>query len=178
MDENEKNNMKEIEYYSQIVSAWVTTKLEKDKSILTISAAGLGLLVTLISTLGINNFTEMILYICTIFFFMIAIVTMILIFERNSHRLENQVNGNDAQDYILSILDYLGVISFSIAIFFTFIIGISVSLHSLPRNKELKALKKMEIVSEKKVVGADQKTNNKLEYKRNNFDKKKEKQEK
>ncbi len=147
MNDNEKTGLKDIEYYSNLVNAWFNTKLEKDKSILSISAGGLGLLVTLISTIGVNNLTELILFIIAIFLFMISIVSMISIFERNSKRLENEVANNNSKDLFLGLLDKIGSLSFSIAIIITFIIGVSVSIHSFNKKKESQVIKENKIIT-------------------------------
>jgi hypothetical protein len=53
--EDAKNNAKEVEYFAAIANAWVNTRVEHDKSLLTLSAGGIGLLITLLSTVGIET---------------------------------------------------------------------------------------------------------------------------
>jgi hypothetical protein len=40
-------DQKEVEYYAAQVNAWLNTKFEHDKSLLTLSAGGLGLLISI-----------------------------------------------------------------------------------------------------------------------------------
>ncbi|WDT74288.1 MAG: hypothetical protein MPW16_13610 [Candidatus Manganitrophus sp.] len=43
---------KELAFYEATVNAWITTKFEKDKHLLTLSLAAIGLLITLLTTVG------------------------------------------------------------------------------------------------------------------------------
>ena len=53
---------KEIAFYSKVVEAWVATRMEKDKTLLSLATGGIGLLVTLLSTLGASSPTQLLLY--------------------------------------------------------------------------------------------------------------------
>ena len=63
MTETDKNVQKEIALYSAVVQAWAGTRMEKDRSILNLSAAGIGLLVTLLTTVGVTARCQLVLYI-------------------------------------------------------------------------------------------------------------------
>ena len=141
MEEKEKNDLKDIEYYSNSVNAWFNTKLERDKSILAISAGALGLLITLLTAFGVNNLTELIIYFAAIFFFMLAIVFMVIIFNRNASYLSKLNEGKSDKDSILTVLDHIGFWSFILGIIFSFIIGCSLILSSLNINTEVKMAK-------------------------------------
>ena len=48
MSDENKNSLEEqkgVAYYSALVNAWITTRMEKDKQLLTLSAAGIGLII-------------------------------------------------------------------------------------------------------------------------------------
>ncbi len=139
MNRGNHNNLiesKEIEYYSNCVNAWFNTKLERDKSILTISAGGLGLLITLLIAFGINNKIELIIFISAIFYFMVAIIVTIVVFNRNALYLEKLNKDEDSNDSSLLLLDRIGLFSFIFGIIFTFLIGCSLLVSSLNRNME------------------------------------------
>jgi len=138
MEEKEKKDLKDIEYYSNSVNAWFNTNLERDKSILAISAGALGLLITLLTAFGVNNITELIIYFAAILCFMLAIVFMIIIFNRNASYLSNLNEGKFDKDSVLTILDHIGFWSFILGIIFSFIIGCSLLLSSLNINTEVK----------------------------------------
>ncbi|MDD3050575.1 MAG: hypothetical protein PHR06_05455 [Candidatus Cloacimonetes bacterium] len=84
----EIDKQKDVEYYSNTVNAWYTTKLERDRSILIISSGGLGVLITILNFYGVKNYTEMILYFLSMFLFTVSIITMIIIFQKNAEYLE------------------------------------------------------------------------------------------
>lgn len=46
---------KDVAYYSALVSAWIQTKMERDKTLASLSAGGIGLLVTILSTVGVQK---------------------------------------------------------------------------------------------------------------------------
>jgi len=85
---NEIQKGKEVAYYSAIVQAWINTRMECDKSLLTLSAAALGLIVTLITSVGINSILLAIFYTASVFFFLFALIVGIKIFRWNSEYLE------------------------------------------------------------------------------------------
>lgn len=56
-DENRNRILKEpegknIAHYSVLLDAWIQTRTERDKTLVTLSAAGVGLLVTILTTAG------------------------------------------------------------------------------------------------------------------------------
>jgi len=149
------NKSKEIEYYSNCVNAWFNTKLERDKSILTISAGGLGLLITLLTVFGVNKKIELVLFILAIICFMVAIIVMIFVFNRNASYLEKLNKDEDSNDPSLRFLDRIGVFSFIFGIIFTFFIGCSFLGSSLNSNmeEEMKKENKQTRVTVKKSFG-------------------------
>ncbi|MFT0635166.1 hypothetical protein ACMFY5_24075, partial [Pseudomonas sihuiensis] len=71
--QQEINQMKEVEFYSANLNAWFNTRFEHDKSLLTLSAGGVGLLITLISTVGVRSIETLILYIFSLFCFILCL---------------------------------------------------------------------------------------------------------
>ena len=61
-NEDNINNAKEVAYYTALVDAWINTKMERDKSLLSLATAGIGLLVTLLTTVGITSGIMYLLY--------------------------------------------------------------------------------------------------------------------
>jgi len=62
-DDREKRVLRELEgkniaHYAAILNAWIRTKMERDKVLITLSAGGVGLLITLFSTAGIGHWKE------------------------------------------------------------------------------------------------------------------------
>jgi len=105
--EKELFNAKHAETHSGFVNGWVNTKLERDKSILTLSSAGIGVLVTFFNFIKPDNLTIYYIYIGALAFFTISLITSIYIFKANADYLAKVINGKKAKsiawlDYILS----------------------------------------------------------------------------
>lgn len=55
---NNEQSQKRVAYYSALISAWIQTKMEVDKTLIIISSAGIGFLIAIISKLDIDNVTR------------------------------------------------------------------------------------------------------------------------
>jgi len=130
---------KELAYYSATINAWINTKMEKDKSILILSSAGIGLLITLLTTIGFNSIWILVFYIITLISFSVTLILEISIFDKNAQYLKSCINDkNDNIKKQIKRLDRFSYISFLIAILFTLFIGLSAGLHGYNKNKENK----------------------------------------
>jgi len=139
-----KLEQKEVEYYTNTVQAWYTTKLEKDKSILTLSSAGLGLISTYLINNNFNTVCELIVIILALISFLVAIISAILIFDANAKYVEFTINDNiDSNAKYLRFLDDLLLGSFILAVVLT---TSSVVKYSLDKNN----INKKEVISMKK----------------------------
>lgn len=128
---NNENKEKNIAYYSALVNAWVESNMERDKSILSLSVGAIGLLVGLLSTVGIKNKWELIFYISALIAFIFSIIVILLVFRRNSKYIEDVItNKNKGQDKILEFLDKLVIFLFIIALVFSSTIGIITALNN------------------------------------------------
>lgn len=144
----DKEEQKEIAYYSSLLNAWITTKMERDKLILTLSSGGIALLVTLLSAIGIRNCLETILYILAFISFTITIIVIMVILDENSRYIEEIISSGKKTDPKLSRLDKFTMISFICGILFTILIG------GISANNQLNDYIKGEKMAE------EQKTNN------------------
>ena len=140
-------DQKEVEYYAAQVNAWLNTKFEHDKSLLTLSAGGLGLLITLVSTIGIKSIESLIVYIIALMAFVICLGTLLWIFKRNAKHLEDVVNGKVDGDSLLVILDNVAIASFLIGVLFSSVIGIFTAFYSYNEKEDVLAddKKKLEL---------------------------------
>ena len=96
---------KDIAFYSAVVQAWITTRMERDKVILAISAAGLGWLVTIVTTVGIADFLTLIFFVAAVVSFTAVSVLVVLILGRNAEYLERVARNQDEPDRLLARLD-------------------------------------------------------------------------
>lgn len=124
------NQMKDVEYYAVNLNAWVNTRFEHDKSLLALSAGAVGLLITLISTIGVRTIETLVLYIFSLVCFVVCLGTILWIFKRNAKHLEDVVKEVVTDDLILNVLDRISITSFMLGVIFSSIIGISTAIHS------------------------------------------------
>lgn len=141
---SENNDMKEenLAFYAASLEAWFATRFEHDKSLLTLSAGAIGLLLTLISTVGVSSIESLILHIFALLSFVICLAALLAIFKRNSVYLENLVQKKQEFDPLLGFLDKTAILAFMAGVVFSSIIGISAAV--------TKYTEKVKIMSEDK----------------------------
>jgi amino acid transporter len=132
MDEDKKQLAeKELAYYGALVNGWIDTKMERDKSLLTLSAGGLGVLITLLSTIGVKELSELILYALASLCFVLTIILCVIIFSRNANYLEKVLKGFQGDDPILTWADRLNSYAFIMAIIFSALIGLTMIIRHI-----------------------------------------------
>lgn len=113
-----------------IVEAWINTSMERDKSLLSISSAGVGLLVTLLSIDNSLGSCEVIFYSLAFLGFTLSIISIIKVFGVNKKYLELMVKYKENKSLInrvktrLTCWDRTAVFSFGAALLSTVAIGI------------------------------------------------------
>jgi hypothetical protein len=131
MTPQEIENHKTVEYYSAAVTAWFNTALEHDKSILTLAAGGIGLLITLLTTVGLSTAEALVLYIFAIGCFVVALISVLIVFRNNKIHISNILNGKQTgEDPCLAKVDMVAIWAFGLGVVLTAIIGISAAVHS------------------------------------------------
>ena len=114
---------KNIAFYSTLLSAWIQTKMERDKTLITLSSAAIALLVTILTTVGISQSCTLILYAAAFIGFGLCIGTSLNIYQLNSLHLEKEL-GSENSDIKLEKYDKLSYLSFLCGVFFLCSIGI------------------------------------------------------
>jgi hypothetical protein len=122
--QNALNDSKQVEFYSQGIAAWFNSALEHDKSLLTLSVAGVGVLVSMMQTV-IDSICALLLYTGAVLAFMICIVSVLMIFKRNKNHILDVFNGQTKNDHLLELLDSSASSSFFIAMLLSALLGIS-----------------------------------------------------
>lgn len=136
-----------VAYFSSLRSAWHANRQSQNKSMLSLSAAGIGLLVGLSNFLLFSSITQMVFFGCSILFFGITIIFAFLIWDNNAKLIDLLIKkciaGPSKKEtfeckickcnLILSILDWFLYISFLIAIA-TAITFASLSMYSKYNN--------------------------------------------
>ena len=124
------HDAKEVEFYAAAVNAWLSTSLEHDKSLLTLSAGGIGLLVSLMSTAGLRSIESLILYIVALAAFLCCLIAILWIFKRNRTHLQNAIRETQSDDPLLAVLDNVAILSFLFGALLSAIIGVAAAAHS------------------------------------------------
>lgn len=128
---------KEVAFYSAVVAGWFNTRMERDKSLLTLSATGVGLLITLLKNFGAASVETRLTYIGAILSFCTCIIAVLCIFKRNATHLEEIIHSNATNDPLLEKLDFIALYSFGIGIIFSSAIGISSAFSQEPKHAAL-----------------------------------------
>lgn len=126
---------KNLQYYSANVTAWFNTKLEKDKSIITISSAAIGLLVTIITTKGVQNLIQGALFSVAFIGFLSAIITVIQTLDKNAEQIQMDLSNQGNVNHELGRNDLIISLSFYVGIIFTIFIGISYGVTQFNKDK-------------------------------------------
>ncbi|MEY3996745.1 MAG: hypothetical protein RL344_1088 [Pseudomonadota bacterium] len=129
MSEEEKKEAKDVEFYAATVNAWFNTKFERDKSLLTLSSGAIGLLITLISTIGVKSVESLILYVFALICFIVCLASLLWIFSRNAKHLEDVVRERALNDPLLKVLDHTAVLTFMLGVVFTSVIAVSTAIN-------------------------------------------------
>jgi hypothetical protein len=144
MEESELNAQKTIQFYGASVNAWFNTALEHDKSILALSAAGIGLLITLLTTTGLASAEALLLYVGAIVSFLLSIICVLFIFNRNKAYIEEVVTGSKkGSDPFLTKLDLAALGAFGAGVVFSVLIGLSAGINSYTQGKQAMTEKKI-----------------------------------
>lgn len=135
--QEELKRQKDLVCYTSAVNAWYSTALEHDKSILTLSAGGVGLILTLLtSSVGVSSSEALILYILAILSFLVALIAVLWMFRRNKPYLQHVWQGTASDnDSFLACLDTFALCSFGAGVLFSAVLGVSAAVNSFV-NKE------------------------------------------
>ena len=134
MPENDENLLhvnKKAAYYQELVSAWINTSMEQDKSILSISVAGIGVFITLLTTSKSMNFCSIVFAFLSMVSFLITTVLILIIFSKNTDYIEKEIqrentaglegNINAGEQRKHAMLDIFKNLLFSLGIVFAII---------------------------------------------------------
>ena len=132
-DTNNEKSQKKVAYYSALVNAWIQTKMEVDKTLIIISSAGIGFLITIISKLDINNVTELIIYLSAFISFFIVIITCVEVFRKNAVYIKNIIDEKDDNHKRLDTYSFVAKLFFTLALIFILILGINIGVKQLKK---------------------------------------------
>jgi hypothetical protein len=123
LDKEDYKDRKKV-LYSVMVSAWVNTRFERDRQLLGLSATAVGLLVTLLRTLGVQDQLQLLVFSLALFSFLATIASVLMILHENSEHIENVLEHTETESNILAFLDKIAWGSFVLGMLLTAVIGI------------------------------------------------------
>jgi hypothetical protein len=127
----DKEELKEVHYYAAQANAWINTRMERDKSLLTLSAGGIGLLVTLLTTRGVESIYALALYVLAILCFVVCLGFLIAILTLNSGYIEKVIQGTAERSKPLRAFDNIALSCFCMGVILSLVIGLSTGIESL-----------------------------------------------
>ena len=83
---------KDVEYYAAQANAWFQSSLERDKSLLSLSTAGIGVLIALLTRDGTRTPIEAVLFILALLAFTVCALVILAIFSKNQAHLEAEIH--------------------------------------------------------------------------------------
>jgi len=128
-EEAEKRFLRELEgkniaHYSVLLGAWIQTNMERDKTLVTLSAAAIGLLVTILTTVGVKSIWEIPFFVTAVISFLVTIWSSLAIYQLNSKHLEGAIRGSSDKDPNLEKYDKLSIRAFIVGAISALIISI------------------------------------------------------
>ena len=135
-EELEKQQRRELEgkniaYYSVLLQAWIGTRMERDKTLVTLSAAGIGLLVTILTAVGVKHSWQLVLFAGAFFGFLVAIWSSLVIYQLNSEHIEQAIHGSSERDPRLKKYDRTSLWAFLTGATLTIFVGLSSAINYL-----------------------------------------------
>jgi hypothetical protein len=152
-EENKTIQEKEVQYYAAKANAWFATKLERDKTLISLSTGGIGLLVTLVTTVGASSLFILVIYLLGILSFLVCTISVVNIFNRNAVYLEKLIRNQAGPDSLLKFLDKSAYSSFILGVTFTFVLGLSAGIDKFYQSNEVEQMSEKEVSKTTTVTG-------------------------
>jgi hypothetical protein len=124
---------KHTAYYSALLAAWIDTRMERDKSLLALSTAGIGLLFTLLTTVGATSTRLIVLYGLCFLSFLISIVSAVTIFSWNAVLIQCLLRNETPRNRRLDVLDAAVFGGFIAGLILTVTLGITTGVTKIKR---------------------------------------------
>jgi hypothetical protein len=132
MREKEGRN---VQHYNVLATAWVNTLMEHDKTLITLASGAIGLLITILTTKGVEKGWLIPIYFIAFSAFVTAIISSVRILKDNSKIIENEIREAIGEDPIhtpkLKQFDVVAQTSFVIGTITFVLIGILTAVSKL-----------------------------------------------
>lgn len=129
---------KNVAHFSILLGWWIQSRMEFDKTLLTLSSVGIGLLITILITLGAQSSIDsllLILFIGAFLGFVTCIGSTLTTYRLNSQYIEGELKTKDSAEVTLKLknFDKLNLGSFILGIVFFFAIGVVATLETFEK---------------------------------------------
>jgi hypothetical protein len=121
--EEQENLQKRVAYYAAMVEAWIGTRMERDRTLVTLAAAGIGLLITILTAVGVSARWHLWLYGLSAIGFGTSIYTSLRVFERNAEAIEHALGIREVPPKLTN-LDRTSRLSFALGT--AFFVGLAI----------------------------------------------------
>ena len=134
---------KNVAHYSVLLAAWIQTKMEHDKTLVTVSIGGIGYLITVLSFVGVQSPWEIGLFLGGFGGFLATVIAALVIYKHNAQHIENELRGSveSKPKPTLEQLDRVILWAFSLAVVCAILIGANVGWRKYMANTNEKAAK-------------------------------------
>src|SRR4028119_718183 len=92
-------------FYGTMISASLTTQIERDKQLLTLSSSAIGLLVTLLRTVGVSNLLQVVFFGIALIAFLVTVISVLDILSKNATYIDEMLDGCRTESKYLIFLD-------------------------------------------------------------------------
>ena len=161
---NHVMNVKDKAFVNASISAWFESRFEKDKSLLYISTAAIGLIFNMSVKTEQMSSCLILVAIFSSSFFLVTIVSVLLIFTFNGRYLERILNDNldnleNSDNLMLKALDIISTTSFIFGVILIFLSSLAY-LNDLREGVNTMSSKKNDVIN--LIPGPDGTVNNSL----------------
>lgn len=124
---------KDVAFYQTFLAAWIENRMEKDKSLLTLSSLAIGLLITFTDKL--SSPTEFVLWLLSGIAFLATIIIILLIFRCNSNYIQcllaEDIAKQQRHEKSLNLMTLMAFVIFIVGLCLTFTLAISETDYSI-----------------------------------------------
>jgi hypothetical protein len=124
-------------FYTSTLNTWYTIRLEKDKQLLTLSVTALGVLITLLRTVGITRNSQAIFFSMSGVCFCSTIILILCSLEKSSIYLKQLLTNLPTNENTIIILDRFANTFFVFAMIAVLAIGADSMLNDLHQEKNM-----------------------------------------
>lgn len=134
---SDNDDAKSVAHYQTLLAAWINVNLERDRTLMTLATAGIGLLVTILTAVGIQSLWIMALYAGAFIGFLGTIGFSFQLYRANAQTLSNEITQTVSGRPNLRGLDQKAMWSFVVGVALSISMGVASAIHSLTLESDM-----------------------------------------